>query len=95
MNGKWLIGIVIALGAVFAVPTGVMTTVLNDRMAGIDQRMASLEVRLDARIDRVEDKIDRLDAKFDAKFDQLNAKLDKVLLALTSRGIILPAKPPK
>ncbi len=67
--------------AVFVTATASTTYTLNSRMAALERR-----------VERVEDKIDELDKKLDRKFDELDKKLDQLLLALASRGVVLPAK---
>ena len=74
-------GAYMGLIAVFVTATASTTYTLNSRMDALDRRM-----------ERVEDKIDALGQKFDRKFDDLDKKLDQLLLALASRGVVLPAK---
>ncbi len=81
-------GAYVGLIAVFVTATASTTYTLNSRMDSLDSRMAALE----RRVERVEDKIDELDKKLDRNFDELDKKLDQLLLALASRGVVLPAK---
>ena len=74
-------GAYMGLIAVFVTATASTTYTLNSRMAALERR-----------IELLDGKIEALDQKFDRKFDELDKKLDQLLLALASRGVVLPAK---
>ena len=85
-------GAYMGLIAVFVTATASTTYTLNSRMAALERRIELLDGKIEALDQKFDRKFDELDQKFDRKFDELDKKLDQLLLALASRGVVLPAK---